>query len=507
MKNTNHPLSSPPSDSENKIQPPHVHHHLVHMDHNVGKNKKYTTILLYVLFGILFTAICIYFVVSPDKLDGLSHTVGNILSPILIGLALAYILAPIVNFFEIHVFGSQSQHKYNRARRRLLKAKLAYDNLRLAETRDEEKLSAAEKELIAAKSAIRESKAAVRAEADALADRFYKKQNKKKKKLSFYKENLTPPEHPRRFPALLLSYLLFFLLLTVFVWIVVPQCIASISDFIVLIRNYAESLPSRVQNIRLPESLSELLTDIDWETKLLEAGTSVINQLSGFLMSLLSKLPAIVSSALSGITNLILGVFMSIYFLSSKELLLGQISRGSRALLGIKGHKIARHIVRKTDQTFGSFVQGKLIDSLLMTVICITLFTVLDIPYAALITLITVVTNLIPYFGPFIGAIPSGIIILISAPNKLLIYAILILIIQQIEGNILEPRILGRSMGLAPVWIMIAVLVMGELFGVMGMVLGVPIFTVFYTLIGEFCEKRIQKRRAMNSPPKSNIQK
>jgi predicted PurR-regulated permease PerM len=141
-------------------------------------------------------------------------------------------------------------------------------------------------------------------------------------------------------------------------------------------------------------------------------------------------------------------------------------------------------------------VQGKLIDSLIMTVICFTLFSIAKLPYAALITLITVVTNLIPYFGPFIGAIPSGIIILISDPSKLLVFVILILIIQQIEGNIIEPRILGHSLGLAPVWIMIAVLVMGEIFGLIGMVLGVPIFTIFYTLMGELCEKKIAKRRA-----------
>ncbi len=498
---------SPAPKSEQPIQPPHVHHHLVRVDHNVGKNKQYTTILIYVLLGILFTAICIYFVISPDQLDGLIGTISNILTPILIGLALAYILAPIAKFFEEHVLGSKSRHKYNRSRRRLLKAKLAYDQLRLAETPDEEKISAAQEELAAVIAALNEGKEAMQAEADARADQFYKKQAKKKKP-TFYKEKLTPPEHPRRFPALLFTYLLFFLVLAVFIWIVVPQCVASINDFVVLIRNYAESLPARIQNIRLPESLSNLLAGIDWESKLLEAGTSAINSLSGFLMALLSKLPAFLSSAVSSITNLILGVFMSIYFLSSKELLLGQISRGSRALLGTKGHKIARHIVRKTDQTFGSFVQGKLIDSLLMTVICGTLFTIAGIPYAALITLITVVTNLIPYFGPFIGAIPSGIIILISSPDKLLIYAILILIIQQIEGNILEPRILGHSMGLAPVWIMIAVLVMGEIFGIMGMVLGVPIFTVFYTLMGEFCEKRIQKRRAkaMEAALESNNQ-
>lgn len=485
-----------PVEQEVKPTKPHVHHHMVRMDHNVGKNKQYTTILLYVLFGILFAAFCIHFLISPDKLQGVLDIIGNILTPILIGLALAYILAPITKFFEEHLFGNKSRHKYNRARRRLMKAKLAYDEARLSESTSEETLTAAVQELADAKAALALGKAAMQADADARAEKFYQKQAKKKKKPSFYKDTPTPPEHPRRFPAMVLTYVLFFLLLTIFIWIVVPQCIASISDFIVLIRQYAESLPALIQKIRLPDSVNELMKGIDLQAKLLEFGTEAFNYLTGFLMGLLSKLPAFLSTAVSGITNLVLGVFMSIYFLASKEMLLSQISLGSRAWLGPKGHKIARHIVRQTDRTFGGFVQGKLIDSLIMTVICFTLFSIAKLPYAALITLITVVTNLIPYFGPFIGAIPSGIIILISDPGKLLAFVILILIIQQIEGNIIEPRILGHSLGLAPVWIMIAVLVMGEIFGLIGMVLGVPIFTIFYTLMGELCEKKIAKRRA-----------
>lgn len=482
-----------------KINKPHIHHHVVQMDHNVGKNKQYTTILLYVLLGIIFTAICIYFLITPDKLQGVINTLSGILTPILIGLALAYILAPITKFFEEHVFGNKLRHKYNRARRRLLRAKLAFDEARLADTVNEETLTATTQELDAAKLNLKECKSNWQADLDARVAKFYEKQAKKKKKPSFYKETLTPPTHPRRFPAMLMTYLLFLLVLTAFIWIVVPQCIASISDFIILVRNYAESLPTRIQKIRLPQALNDLIQEIDLKSKLLEIGTKAFNTVTTFLMGLLSKLPEFLGTAISGITNLILGVFMSIYFLSSKEMLLGQISRGSRALLGQKGHKMARHIVRHTDRTFGSFVQGKLIDSLIMTVICFTLFSIAGIPYAALITLITVVTNLIPYFGPFIGAIPSGVIILISSPNKLLVFAILILIIQQIEGNIIEPRILGHSMGLAPVWIMIAVLVMGEIFGLIGMVLGVPIFTIFYTLMGEFCQKRIDKRRAQRA--------
>lgn len=482
---------------------PHIHHHIVRHDRDVGRNRQYTTILLYVLFGILFASICIYFLINTATFTMLFEKIGNIAAPILIGFAIAYILNPVLNFCENHMFAGKDEHRYNRARRKLMKAKLLYDSERLAEKPDEAKVEAAQKALSDARTELAESKRLMRAEEERRLEAFYRKQAKKKKKPAFRKEKAEPASHPHRAPALLCTFVVFLSLITVFAALVIPQCISSINDLISLIRYYAETLPARLQTIQLPASITELVNTlnqtVDLKDILLGFGTKAINSVAGILGNLVNKLPQLLSRTISGITNLILGIFMAVYFLSYKEMLLGQVTFFSKAIFGKKTNRFLRRVVRETNRQFGKFIRGKLIDSMLMSVVCFALFSFGGIPYAAMITLITVVTNLIPYFGPFIGAIPSGIIILLAEPRKVIVFIILILIIQQIEGNIIEPRILGSSMGLAPVWIMIAVLIMGELFGIMGMVLGVPIFSVIYTLFGDFCRSRIAKRRAQKS--------
>lgn len=483
---------------------PHIHHHIVRQDRNVGRNRQYTTILLYVLFGILFATICVYFLVHTDTFRNVFDTLGSIASPILIGLVIAYLLNPLMEFCEHHLFASKATHQYNRARLQLYKAKLTYDHLRLGETPDQDAVEAAANALRAARAALVEGKLAVQAEEAARLAAFQKKRAKRQKP-SFRKDDSTLNPHPKRALALLCAVLFFLILLTVFIGIILPQCIASVQNLIVLIRNYMNSLPGQIENLVLPEALTAFVDSItdnfDLEQKLLELSTNLFNSVSNFLGNLLKQLPALLGNTITLITNFLLGIFMAIYFLSSKEMLLRQVSLVTNGLFGRRTYRVLHHIAKETDRKFGKFVQGKLIDSLFMMVVCFTLFSIGGIPYAAMITLITVVTNLIPYFGPFIGAIPSGIIILIAEPKKVIVFILLILLIQQIEGNIIEPRILGNSMGLAPVWIMIAVLVMGKLFGLPGMILGVPVFSVIYTLVGEYLHKRLAKRAAQADDP------
>lgn len=493
------------NNQNQKPSVPHVHHHLIRQDRDVGRNRQYTTIMLYVLFGILFASICIYCLINPQTLVGFLEKITNIATPIVIGFAIAYILNPVLKFCENHMFADKEEHQYNRARRRLMRAKLAYDHARLAEEPDEQAVEAAKAELIAARNHLAVSKTLMKDAEERRLKEFKRKNAKteKKKKPTFHKEKAVPNPHPHRAPALLITFTAFILLISLFAALVIPQLISSINDLITLIRTFVESLPRRIQAIKLPSNIVNLVNTVnetvDLKDLLLNYGTKAFNSVAGILGSLMNKLPAILSSAISIVTNLVLGTFMAIYFLSYKEMLLEQVSFFSSAMFGKKSDRFFRRVVRETNRQFGKFIRGKLIDSLLMSVVCFTLFSIGGIPYAAMITVITVVTNLIPYFGPFIGAIPSGLIILLADPNKVLIFVILILIIQQIEGNIIEPRILGSSMGLAPVWIMIAVLIMGELFGIMGMVLGVPIFSVVYTLFGDFCRAKIAKRRKKKS--------
>ena len=138
------------------------------------------------------------------------------------------------------------------------------------------------------------------------------------------------------------------------------------------------------------------------------------------------------------------------------------------------------------------FFEGKLLDSLIIGIICFIFMALFRMEYSLLVAVIIGLTNIIPFFGPFIGAVPSIFILLIISPLQALIFAVFILILQQVDGNIIGPRIIGDSVGLSSLWIMFAIIVGGAYFGVAGMILGVPVFSVIYTLLRDFVNKRLE---------------
>ena len=138
------------------------------------------------------------------------------------------------------------------------------------------------------------------------------------------------------------------------------------------------------------------------------------------------------------------------------------------------------------------FFEGKLLDSLIIGIICFIFMILFRMEYSLLVAVIIGLTNIIPFFGPFIGAVPSIFILLIISPLQALIFAVFILVLQQVDGNIIGPRIIGDSVGLSSLWIMFAIIVGGAYFGVAGMILGVPVFSVIYTLLRDFVNKRLE---------------
>ncbi len=142
---------------------------------------------------------------------------------------------------------------------------------------------------------------------------------------------------------------------------------------------------------------------------------------------------------------------------------------------------------------FGGFIVGKLIDSLVVGILCFTGMTIFHMPFPLLISVIISITNIIPFFGPFIGAIPSALLVLMIDPLTCLYFILFILVLQQIDGNIIDPKISGGSTGLTAFWVIFAILISGGLFGFIGMVIGVPAFAVIYSLIVEFLENRLKK--------------
>ena len=148
----------------------------------------------------------------------------------------------------------------------------------------------------------------------------------------------------------------------------------------------------------------------------------------------------------------------------------------------------------KTHQVFGGFINGKLLDSLIIGIICFVGVSILEMPYTMLISIIVGVTNIIPFFGPFIGAVPSALISLMVSPRKCLYFVIFVFLLQQLDGNVIGPKILGNTTGISSLGVIISIIIMGELFGVIGMLIGVPLFAVIITLIKEFLDYRLKKK-------------
>ena len=192
--------------------------------------------------------------------------------------------------------------------------------------------------------------------------------------------------------------------------------------------------------------------------------------------------------------NLVIALIVSIYILMDKKILLGTVKASIYAFLPQKRIPYIMDTLKECNDIFGGFVIGKAIDSLIIGVLCFIVMTILRLPYTLLISLIVGITNMIPYFGPFIGAVPGAIVMLMVSPLKAVIFIIMIFALQQFDGLYLGPKILGQSVGLRPLWIIVAITIGGSIAGVLGMFLGVPIMAVLRYLVMRTLKQRLEER-------------
>lgn len=223
--------------------------------------------------------------------------------------------------------------------------------------------------------------------------------------------------------------------------------------------------------------------------------TDLISQVNQMMSSLTSG----VISFFETLFNIVIGLIVSVYVLTSKEKFIGQCKKATYALFQKDRANLILQVTRKSNEIFGGFVIGKIIDSIIIGIICFVVLSLLKMPYTLLVSVVVGVTNVIPFFGPFIGAIPSIILILLAEPIKGLYFMIFILLLQQFDGNILGPKILGNSTGLSAFWVVFSILLGGGMFGFVGMVMGVPTFAVFYYLVEMFLNQKLQKKKLPSS--------
>lgn len=213
------------------------------------------------------------------------------------------------------------------------------------------------------------------------------------------------------------------------------------------------------------------------------------------LLASLAPLGSGIWSMINWVKNFIIGLIVMIYLLNTK----GTLAKGAREIIfAVFPEKCAKTMLEtfhEIDTMFGGFILGKIIDSLIIGVICFIVLSIMNMPYTMLVSVIVGITNIIPFFGPFIGAIPSIILILISSPIQALYFAIFILILQQVDGNIIGPSILHGSTGISSFWVLFAILLFGGLFGFIGMIIGVPIWGIILKMTDRLTKHLLAKRK------------
>ncbi len=294
-----------------------------------------------------------------------------------------------------------------------------------------------------------------------------------------------------------LSMLMTYLVLTLVIGGIVALVIPRIADSIEDLRNNGASYINRLIGsinrlfdglpVRLPGTEDNVLTldtILNW----------LVNKMTEYGLQLLGSIGAIASGALNVLKNILIGLFVSIYVLLSKDRLYAGTRRVIRGLFSEKHERVLYDYFGAANSKFGGFIVGKLMDSVIVGFIAAIVFTIFRIPYPTMIAVIIGVTNVIPFFGPFIGAIPSAAIIFLVSPSKAFVFVILIVVIQQFDGNLLGPMILGDHTGLSSLGVLVSVTLMGGLMGIPGMLIGVPLFSLILTVLDDMLKSRLQKK-------------
>lgn len=359
-----------------------------------------------------------FFVYRNQEIAAYGENLSLILQPIIIGIVLAYLLNPIVNFEEVWI----------------------------------------------------------------------------KKFLEKYVKNPKKVKSLSRILSITGAWLFFAAIIAVLVAAILPTILDSIMSMIMTFPEAIDNLLKWInKTIEGDEQMRQVVNEVivrgstwleGWVT-----GT-ILPQMESYIASIMSS----AFSALKLVLNLFIGFVVSVYVLTSKEKFAGQAKKAVYAFFKPIQANVIIDTVRKSHELFGGFISGKLLDSLIIGVLAYIVLSIMKMPYAMLVSVIVGVTNVIPFFGPFIGAIPSFFIILLQSPMQSLYFLIFILILQQIDGNIIGPKILGNSTGLTAFWIVFSTTFFGGIWGFIGMVLGVPLTAVIYHIVGRILNYMLKKR-------------
>lgn len=293
----------------------------------------------------------------------------------------------------------------------------------------------------------------------------------------------------KRIISMLFTYVIISFVVYLFLNFILPQLVSSVvglaQDIPEYFKNISEIVLKYTEQLNIREEYYEIIVS-KWD--------EFVNYMINFAKDLIPVLGNIVKNIFASIWNIVLGIVVSIYVLMDKEKFKALSKKVTISIFNKDRANRIMALTRRVDTIFGRFLSGKILDSFIIGVLTFIILSIFKMPFTTLVSFIVGITNIIPFFGPFIGAVPSFFIILFISPTKALWFLLIIFIIQQIDGNIIGPKILGDSLGISAFWILFSLLVAGKLLGFIGLVIGVPLFVFIYSIVKDIVEERLRKK-------------
>ncbi len=293
--------------------------------------------------------------------------------------------------------------------------------------------------------------------------------------------------------SLFMTFFTAALAIVLFFYLLIPSLIESITTLLNQKDEYLASATDWINKTISRFDKHHELRQYIHEDAIIEAVNKAMSLSGNLVETILGYITTFGIGFVVAVKNLILSIFIAVYMLISKERLGAQFRKLTVAILPGKARLTVRRYLKLANRTFGDYFIGVLVDAMFIMLVSLTVFLIFGIPHALFISVIVGITNIIPIFGPFIGGIPSFLIIFLADPKKALLFVLLILIIQQIDGNIIAPKILGNSAKLSSLGVIIAITVMGAYFGLAGMIIGVPFFSMIVAICTELIDNRLKK--------------
>lgn len=420
----------------------------------VNWNKKYTTIAIYALAVIALAVLFVRFVFKFDEFAAAFSWVGSVAAPIICGVVIAYIFNPLMMYLENKVF------------RRIKEDAPPEQNIVMRKLHNS-------------------------AVGDSVVVKTLEKHSAPMEKKMRTRRKIA------RILSLLTTYLIIIALIVGIAVAVFPSVAKSVIDLADQMPGYISKLEVWVNKMfeDYPDVAKFISTEVHNFADLVDKLAESIQPIAGDLLGNVSgELFKILGSLFVGLKNFLIGFIIAIYLLYSKERLLAQCKKIIFAFFKAEKCEVFFNGCARSNDIFKKYIISNLVDAMIIFIFMVIGMFAMGMPYQMLIAVVCAVTNLIPFFGPFIGAIPCGLLILLVDPIKVIWFGIFVLVLQQIDGNVIKPFLFGETMGLPAIWVLISIIVGGGLFGIPGMLLGAPVFAVFYMLFAEFITAKLVKK-------------